>query len=43
MSEENGDKRLALFRRPRVSDPLETEAQRHLDLPRASDGLIRDA
>ena len=28
---------------PRVSDRLETEAQRHLDLPRASDGLIRDA
>src|SRR5580692_6894761 len=28
---------------PRVSDRLETEAQRHLDLPRASDGLVRDA
>src|SRR5580704_5916046 len=28
---------------PRVSDRLETEAQRHLDLPRTSDGLIRDA
>src|SRR3984957_20552129 len=31
------------FARPCVSQPLETEAQRHLDLPRTSDGLIRDA